>query len=134
MGHLSFELLEVRRCTFLQAFCQGPEGRSLNSFGRRRRRDTFRQGRDLNDDINLREMFRVYETREEIPNVSLQKTTIADLDKKICLTYPEYYGLVITFLVCIRNSIEYGYLGNYVDRHIGFRKYFRGLSYFSYWF
>ena len=91
---------KVRKCTFsLQAFCQGPEGRSLNSFGRRRRRDTFRKGRDLTDDINLREMFRVYETREEIPNVSQQKTTTTDFDKEICLTYPEYYGLVITFLV-----------------------------------
>ena len=71
----------------------------MNSFGRRRRRDTFRQGRDLNHDINLKEMFRVYETREEIPNISPQKTNFADEERQMCLNYDEYYGLVITFVV-----------------------------------
>lgn len=40
----------------------GPEGRSLNSFGKRKRRSV-----DFKEDINLREMFRVYETRSDIP-------------------------------------------------------------------
>ena len=88
---------------FFQALCQGPEGRSLNSFGRRRRRETFRQGRELNEDISLREMFRVYETREEIPaKLSVNKiggTSSPKVGTQVCLNSTEYYGLVTTFLV-----------------------------------
>ena len=99
--------MKHRRCTFFQALCQGPEGRSLNSFGRRRRRrrETFRQGRELNEDISLREMFRVYETREEIPaKLSVNKiggTSSPKVGPQVCLNSTEYYGLVTTFLVNI---------------------------------
>ena len=99
--------MKHRRCTFFQALCQGPEGRSLNSFGRRRRRrrETFRQGRELNEDISLREMFRVYETREEIPaKLSVNKiggTSSPKVGTQVCLNSTEYYGLVTTFLVNI---------------------------------
>ena len=86
---------------FLQALCQGPEGRSLNSFGRRRRDTSFRLGRELNEDISLREMFRVYETREEIPRMmeggKKKSPTLAK--KQVCLNSSEYYGMVTTFLV-----------------------------------
>lgn len=89
------------------ALCQGPEGRSLNSFGRRRRRrrETFRQGRELNEDISLREMFRVYETREEIPaKLSVNKiggTSSPKVGTQVCLNSTEYYGLVTTFLILV---------------------------------
>lgn len=96
--------MKHRWCTFFQALCQGPEGRSLNSFGRRRRRrrsETFRQGRELNEDISLREMFRVYETREEIPaTLTSRRNKIGGTSSpKFCLNSTEYYGLVTTFLV-----------------------------------
>ena len=45
-------------------YCNGPEGRSLSSFGRKKRNA---EDNDFPDDINVREMFRVYETRDEIP-------------------------------------------------------------------
>ena len=46
-----------------QVNCNGPEGRALTSFGRKRRSTDLGQ----KEDINLREMFRVYETRDDIP-------------------------------------------------------------------
>ena len=38
-------------------YCNGPEGRSLSSFGRKKRNA---EDNDFPDDINVREMFRVY--------------------------------------------------------------------------
>ena len=87
----------------LQAFCESREGR-LDSYGRRKR-DTQRQPRVLDDNINLREMFKVYETRDEISDEyddeeeeAIQPRKSANKDQ-FCLSDVEYYGIVITIVV-----------------------------------
>ncbi len=59
-----------------QAQCDGREGRRESSYGKRRKRRQTRNEADAktddNDvDFNLKEMFRVYENREEILGESL---------------------------------------------------------------
>ena len=87
----------------MQAFCESREGR-LDSYGKKRRkRDTQRQPRLLDDNINLREMFKVYETRddfedEEKEEESVQPRKSAKRDQ-FCLSDVEYYGIVTTIVV-----------------------------------
>ena len=91
----------------LQAFCESREGR-LDSYGKKRRkRDTQRQPRLLDDNINLREMFKVYETRDEISDdyedeekekEAVQPRKSAKRDQ-FCLSDVEYYGIVTTIVV-----------------------------------
>lgn len=90
----------------MQAFCESREGR-LDSYGRRKR-DTQRQPRVLDDNINLREMFKVYETRDEISenynddkkeeedHVQPRKSAKRD---QHCLSDVEYFGIVTTIVV-----------------------------------
>ena len=85
----------------MQAFCESREGR-LDSYGRRKR-DTHRQPRVLDDNINLREMFKVYETRddfedEEKEEEAVQPRKSAKRDR-FCLSDVEYYGIVTTIVV-----------------------------------
>ena len=62
----------LKNCLTFQVQCNGREGRE-NSYGRRRRRQaTFYADNDADDDVidevdfSLKEMFRVYENRDEI--------------------------------------------------------------------
>jgi hypothetical protein len=59
----------------LQAQCSGREGRD-NSYGKRRRRRQTSKDEKHNQDFKLKEMFRVYENREEI----------SGMDKKLKLS------------------------------------------------
>jgi len=51
---------------YLKAQCDGREGREL-SYGRRRRKKRQDDSKeDIIEDLNVKEMFRVYDNREEI--------------------------------------------------------------------
>jgi len=52
--------------------CDGPEGRE-DSFGKKRKR---REVNEQDEDINVREMFRVYETREEMVAAEASGSTV----------------------------------------------------------
>lgn len=45
-------------------------------------------------------MFRVYETREDIPE-SKEKLTEVDKPKGICMSHTEYYGISVTIIVSL---------------------------------
>ena len=97
----------------MQAFCESREGR-LDSYGKKRRkRDTQRQPRLLDDNINLREMFKVYETRDEISDdyedeekeeEAVQPRKSAKRDQ-FCLSDVEYYGIVTTIVVSTYSEV-----------------------------
>lgn len=77
----------------------------MNSFGRKKRDakdDDIRSGRNIEENINLREMFRVYEKRNDIIEPKKDDDDDASGDKLIkaaCLTETEYYGLIVTIIV-----------------------------------
>ena len=76
----------------------------MNSYGRKKRDTQIRQIRDLNDDINIREMIKVYETREDIfeEPTEMIETSKALKRNIVCLSDLEYYGIVTTIVVRAR--------------------------------
>lgn len=61
----TLKLIWFKAALFLQAQCEGREGRQL-SYGRKRRKRQLDSNDKNIEDFNLKEMFRVYDNREEI--------------------------------------------------------------------
>jgi len=99
------------------ATCSGPSGRD-NSFGRKRRfadLEDDRQRREADDEsskVEIREMFRVYESRESIPDGETEIITAKHTVEEVCLTAVAYHGMigaiVIVFMLLLLFAIIAG--------------------------
>ena len=126
------------KLVFFKAICDGPQGRSSDSYGRRRRDLDqlllrYRRQTDANsrrqdeDDINIRGMFRVFENRDEISNdedgdrfSSSQRTSkkereeakesIARKPSEVCLAKGEYYAILCALFALLVIAVAVGVL------------------------
>jgi len=99
------------------ATCSGPSGRD-NSFGRKRRYADLeedrkkREAEDESSKVEIREMFRVYESRESIPDGETELITAKQTVEEVCLTAVAYHGLIgaiiIVFMLLILFAIIAG--------------------------
>ena len=96
----------------------GPEGRVIDSFGRRKKRQVANEDLEMehrssaNDDFDfsVREMFKVYDTRSEMEemeeekeesrsqNVNIVNRRPLEDDEAVCLTRANYDGLIAAIL------------------------------------
>jgi hypothetical protein len=82
----------------------GPAGRD-NSFGRKRRFADFeedRQKREADDEsskVEIREMFRVYESRGSIPDGETEIITAKQTVEEVCLTAVAYHGMIGAIII-----------------------------------
>jgi len=99
------------------ATCSGPSGRD-NSFGRKRRYADLeedrhkREAEDESSKVEIREMFRVYESRESIPDGETDIITAKQTVEEVCLTAVAYHGmvgaLVIVFMLLLLFAVIAG--------------------------
>merc|ERR1719483_181370 len=99
------------------ATCSGPSGRD-NSFGRKRRYADLederhkREAEDESSKVEIREMFRVYESRESIPDGETESITSKQTVEEVCLTAVAYHGmigaLVIVFMLLLLFAVISG--------------------------
>jgi len=85
------------------AVCDGPSGRD-NSFGRRRRRAADQMQKGVDEDVShveIKEMFRVYESREVIPEEDLDLITAKHTAAEVCVTAVAYHGLVGSLVILV---------------------------------
>ena len=78
------------------AVCGGPSGRD-NSFGRRRREVEDSDGKVEGEEVSkveLREMFRVYESRETIPESDTATSLITGRPEEVCLASSTHQAVV----------------------------------------
>ena len=123
------------------AVCDGPSGRD-NSFGRRRRSAEEKMQTGVDDEVShveIKEMFRVYESREGIPEEELDiitsKHTAEEVGAdntninfiqlfQVCVTAVTYHGLVgtlvILFLLLLVLAVAAG-IGFKLARMIGMK-------------
>ena len=83
------------------AVCDGPSGRD-NSFGRKRRSAQEKMQKGVDDQVShveIKEMFRVYESREGIPEGELDIITASRTSEEVCVTAVAYHGLVGTLVI-----------------------------------
>ena len=85
------------------AVCGGPSGRE-DSFGRRRRAaDTGKTSLapgESESKVEIREMFRVYESRENIPSQESGLVTATQVEAVVCLSARSHQALVGGLVVC----------------------------------
>jgi hypothetical protein len=85
------------------AVCDGPSGRD-NSFGRRRRRAADRMEKGVDEQVShveIKEMFRVYESREGIPEEELDLITARQTVEEVCVSAVAYHGMVGSLVILV---------------------------------
>ena len=80
------------------AVCGGPSGRD-NSFGRRKR-EVEEEGEEVSK-VELREMFRVYESRETIPESDTASSLITGRTEEVCITTTTHQAIIASLVTTV---------------------------------